>query len=147
MLERLRADMRDAMKRRDTAALGVLRMVLADVHNRQIDAGGELDDDQVVEVLRKAVKQRHEAAEQFEQGGRDDRAAAERAEAELLGDYLPRMLDADELAAAVDAAIAETGASAPSDMGQVMGELMSRHRGLIDGKAANALVRERLSGS
>ena len=98
-------------------------------------------------ALRTAVKQRKDAAEQFAEGGRQDRADEELAEIEVIEAYLPSFLEGEELVAAVEEAIAETGAAAPSDMGKVMGQLMSRHQGRIDGKAANALVRERLAAS
>ena len=92
------------------------------------------------------MKQRREAAEQFSQGGRQDRAEAELGEIEVIKAYLPKLLEGDELSAAVDEAIANTGASLPSDMGKVMGQLMSRYQGRVDGKLANALVRQRLAG-
>lgn len=145
MIEQLKSDLKDAMKARDAAKLSVLRMVLADLHNRKIAAGNDLTDEQVVAALRTAVKQRLDAAEQYAAGGRQDRADAELAEIEIIDAYLPSLLDGDELAAAVDEAIAASGAAAPSDMGKVMGQLMSRYQGRIDGKAANVLVRERLA--
>ncbi len=135
------------MKRRDEVTVRVLRMVLADVHNREIAAKADLTDEQVVAALRTAVKQRQDAAEQFAHGGRQDRADDELAEIDVISAYLPKLLEGDELAAAVDEAIAASEAAAPSDMGKVMGYLMGNYKGLIDGKAANALVRERLAGS
>ncbi len=135
------------MKARDAVTLRVLRMVLADAHNRKIANREELSDDEVVEVVQRAVKQRQEAAEQFEKGGRQDRADDERAEIEVLRGYLPEPLDGDELAAAVDQVIADISAASPSDMGRVMGELMSRHKGRFDGKAANTLVRDKLQSA
>lgn len=145
MIEQLKSDLIAAMKARDAAKLSVLRMVIADLHNRKIAAGSDLTDEQVVAALRTAVKQRQDAAEQYAAGGRQDRADAELAEIDIIDVYLPRLLGGDELAAAVDEAIGASGAVTPSDMGKVMGELMSRHQGRIDGKAANALVRERLA--
>ena len=145
MLERLREDLRAAMKRRDEVTVRVLRMVLADIHNREIAAGGGLEDDQILEALRKGVKLRREAAEQFAAGGREERAADERAEIDVLQAYLPQMLAADELAAAVDEVVGELGASSMADMGNVMGSLMERHRGRIDGRAASEAVRAKLS--
>lgn len=135
------------MKARDAVTLRVLRMVLADAHNRKIANREDLSDDEVVEVVQRAVKQRQEAAEQFEKGGRQDRADDERAEIEVLRGYLPEPLDGDELAAAVDQVIADISAASPSDMGRVMGELMSRHKGRLDGKAANTLVRDKLQSA
>lgn len=135
------------MKRRDELSVRVLRMVLADLQNRQIAARAELTEDQIVAALRTAVKQRQEAAEQFAAGGRQDRADDELAEIDVIAPYLPTLLDGDDLAAAVDEAIVACGADSPSDMGKVMGHLMSNYQGRIDGKAANVLVRERLTGS
>jgi uncharacterized protein YqeY len=147
MLERLRTDLNAAVKSRDATKVSVLRMLLADLHNRKIAARAELSEEQVVAALRTAVKQRQEAAEQFAAGGREDRAAAERAEIEVIEAYLPSLLGGEELAAAVDSVIDKTGASSPADMGKVMGALMSEYQGRIDGKAANALVRERLGAN
>jgi uncharacterized protein YqeY len=145
MLERLRDDLRAAMKRRDEVTVRVLRMVLADVHNREIAAGEELEDAGILEALRKAVKLRQEAAEQFAAGGREERAADERAEIKVLEVYLPRMLSGDELKAAVEEVVGELGATSMADMGNVMGALMERHRGRIDGRAASEAVKGRLS--
>jgi hypothetical protein len=144
LLKRLRTDLNAAVKSRDATKVSVLRMLLADLHNRKIAARAELNDEQVVAALRTAVKQRQEAAEQFAAGGREDRAAAERAEIEVIEAYLPSLLEGEELQEAVDSVIDKTGASSPADMGKVMGALMSEYQGRIDGKAANALVRERL---
>jgi len=145
MLEQIKGDLNDAMKARDAVKVRVLRMVLSDLHNRKIAAGKDLSEDQIVAALRTAVKQRQDAAEQFAAGGRQDRADAELEEITEVESYLPQLLEGDALAAAVDEAIAAAGASSPSDMGAVMGQLMSRHKGRIDGKSANALVRERLA--
>jgi hypothetical protein len=147
MLERLRTDLNAAVKGRDATKVSVLRMLLADLHNRKIAARAELSEEQVVAALRTAVKQRQEAAEQFAAGGREDRAAAERAEISVIEAYLPSLLEGEELKAAVDSVIDKTGATSPADMGKVMGALMSEYQGRIDGKAANALVRERLGAS
>lgn len=144
MLERLRQDLKKAMKARDSTAVATLRMTISEAENRRIELGRELEEEDVVEVVHKAVKMREEAAREFEQGGRQERAAAERAEAEVLRRYLPRQLEDEELRAAVDEVIADTGAGGPGDMGTVMKELMSRYRGRIDGRTASAVVRQRL---
>lgn len=146
MIERLRSDLNTAMKGRDEITVRVLRMLISDLHNRKLAARKDLSEEQVIAALRTAVKQRQEAAEQFAEGGRQDRADAELAEIEVVRVYLPNLLEGDELSAAIDEVIADTGASSPADMGKVMGQLMSRHQGRIDGKVANALVRERLAG-
>lgn len=147
MLERIQADLKEAMKARDEGRVRVLRMVLSDLHNRKIAAGKDLEETDVIAALRTAVKQRQDAARQFAEGGRQDRADAELAEIEVISPYLPATLDDDELAAAVADAIAATGASSASDMGKVMGRLMSQYAGRIDGKAANTLVRQQLNAS
>lgn len=146
MIKRLRSDLNTAMKRREKTTVNVLRMVLSDLHNRKIAAGRDLEEEQIIAALRTAVKQRREAAELFAEGGRQDRSEAELAEIEVIKAYLPKLLEGDELSAAVDEVIANTGASLPSDTGKVMGQLMSRYQGRVDGKAANALVRQRLVG-
>jgi uncharacterized protein YqeY len=145
MLETLRDDLKAAMKRRDEVTVRVLRMVLADIHNREIAVGGDLEDDQILEALRKGVKLRREAAEQFAAGGREERAADENAEIEVLEAYLPQMLSGAEVIAAVDEVVADLGATSMAEMGNVMGALMERHRGRIDGRAASEAVKERLS--
>jgi uncharacterized protein YqeY len=144
MLDRLRDDLKTAMKKRDEVTVRVLRMVLADIHNREIAAGAELEEAEILVALRKAVKLRSEAAEQFEAGGREEMAAAERAEIEVLEAYLPQMLSDEELVTAVDEVIADVGATSMADMGKVMGALMERHQGRIDGRAANEVVRSKL---
>lgn len=145
MIDRIKKDLTAAMKRRDELTVRVLRMLLADLHNRKIARREDLGERDVEAALRTAVKQRREAAEQFAAGGRQDRADAELAEIEVITPYLPATLEGEEMAAAVADAIAATGAASAADMGKVMGHLMSRYEGRIDGKAANALVRERLA--
>lgn len=144
MLDRIKKDRDEALKRRDRTTVGVLRMLLSELHNQEIAAGGDLGDDEIVRVLRKAVKQREEAVEQFEAGGRPDRAEEERAEIRIIEQYLPDLMDDQELEEAVGEVIEDTGATSMSDMGRVMGELMERHGPRVDGKAASALVREKL---
>jgi uncharacterized protein len=142
--KRIESAMRDAMRARDERRTSTLRMAMAAAHNRQIELGRPLTDEETVEVLGRQVKQRRESIEQFRAGGREERAQAEEAEAAILAEYLPEQLGEDDLRALVDAAVAETGASAPSDMGRVMGALMPRTKGRADGKLVSDLVRERL---
>jgi uncharacterized protein YqeY len=145
MIERLREDLKAAMRAGDRARVGVLRMVLSEAHNREIERHAELEDDDVVAVLRKAVKMRRDAAEQYDAGGAEGRAAAERAEIEILEAYLPSELDEAELEAAIAGLVDELGASGMKDMGRVMSALMERFPGRVDGKAASTMVRARLS--
>lgn len=142
--QRIESAMRDSMRAGDQRRTSTLRMAMAAAHNRQIELGHTLTDDETVDVLAKQVKQRRESIEQFRAGGREEMARAEEAEAAILAEFLPEQLSADELERIVDAAIAATGASAPSDMGKVMGRVIAETRGRADGKAVSDLVRSRL---
>jgi hypothetical protein len=141
---RIESAMRDAMRARDERRTSTLRMAMAAAHNRQIELGRPLTDEETVEVLGRQVKQRRESIEQFRAGGREERAQVEEAEAAILAEYLPEQLGEDELRGLVDAAVTETGASGPSDIGRVMGALMPRTKGRADGKLVSDLVRQRL---
>lgn len=145
---RIETDLKTAMKARDAETTATLRLVLAAMKNLRAEAGhgADLSDEEMLELLGREAKRRAEAAEAYEQAGREDLAGKERRELEVLRSYLPAQLDADELGAIVDEAIAETGASGPGDIGTVMGAVMPRVKGKADGKAVNALVRERLGG-
>ena len=148
--ERIQADLTAAMKARDRAATGALRMVLAAIRNKAVEEGlgpqGALSDDQVQKLLATEVKRRKEAADAFRDAGRAEQAAAEEAEVTLYEGYLPAQLSDEELAALVDAAIAEVGAEGMGDMGQVMKAAMANVGGRADGSRVSALVRDRLSG-
>ncbi len=141
-------DLKTAMKARDAEATATLRLVLAAMKNLRAEAGhgAELTDEEMIELLGREAKRRAEAAEAYDEAGREDLAGKERRELELLRSYLPAQLGDDELGEIVDEAISETGASGPGDIGKVMGTLMPRVKGRADGKAVNALVRERLGG-
>jgi uncharacterized protein YqeY len=141
ILEQVQADTRTALKAGERDRVGALRM-LADALQKDLKAGG---DDEVT-VLRRERKRRLEAAAAYREGGSDERAAAEESEAREIERYLPAELSDDELNAAVDAAVAETGASAAGDMGKVMGAVMPKLGGRADGKRVSAAVRERLAG-
>jgi len=146
--ERLRADLNTAMRARDQVRMRTLRMALTSITNEEVAgaAARDLTDDEIVKVLTREARKRREAAEAFSAAGRADQAAAERAEGEILADYLPAQLSDDELAALVDAAIAETGASGMAGMGQVMKTVTPRIAGRADGARVAAEVRRRLSG-
>jgi uncharacterized protein len=137
--EQVRTDMNGAMKARDTQRVGALRLVLSELQKAAKEGG---TDEQA--VLRRERKRRLDAAEQFRQGGRPELAEREESEAELITTYLPAELDDSELNAIVEAAIAETGASSPKDMGAVMRAVMAKAEGRADGKRASARVREAL---
>ncbi|MGD9387814.1 MAG: GatB/YqeY domain-containing protein [Gammaproteobacteria bacterium] len=140
----LRDDMKQAMRSGDKARLGVVRMALAAIQQREVDDRVELDDAGVLGVLEKMIKQRRESLEQYRAGGRQDLADQESFEIETLSAYLPEPLGETELAALVDAVIAETGAASMRDMGKVMAELRSRAQGRADMAALSAQVKSRL---
>jgi uncharacterized protein YqeY len=146
--ERLRADLNAAMRARDQVRMRTLRMALTSITNEEVAgaAARELTDDEIIKVLTREARKRREAAEAFSGAGRLDQAAAERAEGEVLADYLPAQLSDDELATLVDAAIAETGASSMAGMGQVMKTVTPRVAGRADGARVAAEVRRRLTG-
>jgi uncharacterized protein YqeY len=140
----IKEDMKSAMKAGDKDRLKVVRLVMAAMKQVEVDTRTELDDAGVLTVLEKMVKQRRDSVEQFEKGGRDDLAAAERQEIEVLQDYLPEQLSADELEALVDEVIAATGAEGMRDMGKVMGQIKARAAGRADMGAVSATVKQRL---
>jgi uncharacterized protein len=145
--DRLRADLTTAMKARDDVRVRTLRMALTSVTKEEVagKSARELSDDEVVKVLIREAKRRREAAEAFAAAGRDQQAAAERAEGAVLDGYLPAQLTDDELDALVTAAVEETGASGPGAMGQVMKVLTPQVAGRADGARVAAEVRRRLS--
>jgi uncharacterized protein YqeY len=147
--ERLRADLTTAMKARDEVRTRTLRMALTSVSNEEVagKAARELSDDEVLKILAREAKRRREAATAFEDAGRDEQAAAERAENAILADYLPAQLDDGELTSLVAAAIAETGAAGMPAMGQVMKAVTPQVAGRAEGSRVAAEVRRQLSGS
>jgi len=134
-----------AMKSREADRLSVLRMMKAAVRNREIDTRWELDDAQTAQVLLGLIKQRKDSIEQFTKGGRLDLANKESAEIKVIEEYLPSAVTDEEIAAAVDAAIAETGASSVKDMGRVMKACMARFAGRpVEGGKVSELVKGKL---
>ncbi|MCO5118911.1 MAG: GatB/YqeY domain-containing protein [Burkholderiaceae bacterium] len=144
---RITEDMKDAMRNRDAARLSTIRLLLAAIKQREIDDRTSLDEAQTVAVVDKLIKQRRESASQYDGAGREDLAAKERAEIEVLSAYLPQAAEPAEIAAAIDAAIAETGAAGQRDMGRVMNLLRARLAGRADLAAVSARVKERLAGA
>lgn len=143
---RLQEDMKQAMRSGDKARLGVIRMALAAIQQREVDERIELDDAAVLGVIEKMIKQRRESVEQFRAGAREDLAAKEAAEIELLSTYLPEPLGEDELAALIDDAIAATGATSMKDMGRVIAQLRAQAQGRADMAVVSARVKARLGG-
>jgi len=144
--DQLRADLTTAMKARDETRTRTLRMALTAISTEEVSgtAAHELTDDEVIKILTKEAKRRREAATAFADAGRKEQAAAERAEEQVLTGYLPAQLDDDELAAMVAAAIAETGASGPAGIGQVMKVVTPRVAGRAEGSRVAAQVRSQL---
>ncbi|HEY7526503.1 MAG TPA: GatB/YqeY domain-containing protein [Candidatus Limnocylindria bacterium] len=143
---RIETAMREAMLARDIRRVGTLRMAMAAFQNRRIELGRDLTDEDVVDVLSKQMKLRRESIEHFRAAGRDAMVQVEEEESAIIAEFLPQQLSADELASMVDAAIAETGATSPGDMGRVMGKVTPQTRGRADGKALADLVRAKLGG-
>ena len=140
MYDKLMADMKTAMKAHDMGAVNTIRGVIAKAKDLTVNAGKEMNDDAVMSVIAKAVKQREESIAQFESAGRAELAAGERQEMEFLKKYLPEQLSEAEVADIVKAVIAETGAASKKDMGRVMKEVMARTKGRADGKLVSKLV-------
>lgn len=146
--DRMKTDLTSAMRARDELRKATLRMVLAAVQKAEVEGttARELSDDEVVTVLTREAKRRREAAEAFRSGGRPESAEREDAEAGVIAEYLPAALSDDELAALVDAAVAEAGAESPRDMGKVMKILQPKVLGRAEGSAVAAAVKARLAG-
>jgi len=145
--DRLQSDLTTAMKARDELRSATIRMVLTAIRTEEVagKTARELDDADVVTVLGREAKKRREAAEAFDQGGRPERAERERAEGEVIGEYLPAQLGDDELRDLVAAAIAETGAAGPQAMGQVMRVVSPKTAGQAEGGRVAAEVKKQLA--
>ena len=143
LADRLRAAMNEARKQRDQARTLLLSTILSDIKNREIELNKTPTDDETAEVLRRGVKRRRESVEAYEKAGRTELAATESAEIKALEEFLPAAVAADDIRAAVRAAIA----GGAKDMGKVMGAVMPQFKGLADGKLVNQIVREELAGS
>ncbi len=145
--EQIISDMTAAMKAQEAPRLSTLRMVKAAMMNRQIEKGGELDDEEMGKLLRSLVKQRRDSVEQYEKGGRQDLADKEKAEIAVIEAYLPQAASREEIEAAVAAAIAETGAASVKDMGKVMKAAQVALAGKnADGKTVSEIVKAKLAG-
>lgn len=143
---RLTDDMKAAMKSGDKHSLGVIRLMNASIKRKEVDERIELDDAAVLAILDKEVKQRRDSVSQFEAANREDLAAIEREEITVIERYLPTKLGEAEIVAAIDAAIAETGATGPADIGKLMGPLKTKLAGQADMGLVSKLVKQRLAG-
>lgn len=148
MREQLNSLLKDAMKAGDKRRVGTLRLITAALKDKEIEARGsgkDMGEDDVSAVLRKMVKQRQDSIAIYDQAGRDDLATQEREELAIVSEFLPQPMGEDEVRAAIAAAITETGAAGPKDMGKVIAAVKAKHAGRIDFGKASGLVKEMLS--
>ncbi len=146
--ERIEKDYISAYKAKEQLKLDVLRLLKTAAKNLLVElkrSSGTLDDAEMMDVLLRQAKQRQDSIVQFTEANRPDLAEREAAELAILQEYLPKPLTAEELAAAIEAAIADTGAKSPQEMGKVMNAIMAQYKGRVDGKSLSATIRERLS--
>ena len=143
--DKISDDLKQALKEGDDVRKRTLRLLLAAVHNAEIEKGGPLDDSGALAVIAKQAKQRRESAEEFRKGGRQDLVEREEAEAVVLQAYLPAAMSREEIAAAARKVIAEVGAQGPRDVGKVMPILVKQLAGRAEGSEISAVVRELLS--
>ena len=149
--ERFTAEMKEAMKAGDKLKLATVRLVQAALKDRDIEARGlgrePIAEDDILALLQKMIKQRQESAEIYDRGGRPELAEGERGEAAIIAAYLPQQMDEAAMRAAVAAAVAETGAAGPKDMGRVIGALKGRYAGRMDFGRVSGLVKAALAGA
>jgi len=138
--DQVRADLTESMKARSAERTSVLRMLQAAIKNEQINVQHELADEEVMTVIRKAVKQRLDSIEQYTKGNRPDLAAKEQSELEILKTYMPPELSDEEIESGVREIVASTGAQSKKDMGKVMKEATARYKGRVDGKKIQEIV-------
>lgn len=143
--EQLREDLKDAMRARDDQRKSALRMVLTEVQLADAEASASLDDEDVVQIIRKEVRRREEAIEMMRDAGREDLVDDEVAQLDILKSYLPAMMTEDEIRELAQEVIDEVEAASMRDMGRVMGEIMPRVKGRADGRVVNQVVRDLLS--
>jgi uncharacterized protein len=143
--EKISEDMKAAMRAKDSERLGTIRLINAAIKQREVDERITLDDTQVLSVIEKMIKQRRDSISQFEAGGRQDLADKEKAELNVLSAYMPAALSDEEVQAAVAAAVAETGAGGPQDMGRVMAVLKQKLAGRADMTAVSGKVKAALA--
>jgi uncharacterized protein YqeY len=145
LMQKLQDDLKTAMKNKDSIRLSVVRMIKASAMNALIAKGSELDDDEMLQIIAKELKQRQDTIPDYEKANRPDVLERLHAEIAIIKEYLPQPLSVEELREIVGQTIVETGAAGPKDMGRVMGALMPKVRGRADGQLVNKLVRELLN--
>ena len=140
--EQIQKDLVIALKNKKEVEISTLRLLLSEIHNYQIEKQTELDDEEIVVVLRKEVKKRREAIDAYQKGGRQELADKENQELDVLSKYLPQEIPLEELEKITKEVIEELGASTPSDFGRVMGVVMSKVKGRIDGTKVSEVVKK-----
>lgn len=150
MRDQINQALKRALKSRDTLRMGTLRLITAAIKDRDIEARGKgkeaVDDAEILQILQKMVKQREESAKVYAENGREELAEQERSEIEVIQDFLPKPLSQEEVDAAIDAAVVETGAQSLKDMGKVVGVLKGKYPGRIDFGQASKAVKAKLNG-
>lgn len=145
LIDKLKSDLKKATLNKDSTRVGTIRLLLASIHNKEIELRGQkkkLNEEDVLGVLQGQTKQRKESIEEFKKGGRADLVANEESELKIIKEYLPEQMSGDEIKKIVEKAIDETGASGVQDMGKVMGKVMVQLRGKADGGMVSKVVRE-----
>ncbi|MEM7354804.1 MAG: GatB/YqeY domain-containing protein [Acidobacteriota bacterium] len=145
--EQIQSDIKEALKAKQSERLATLRMLLSEIKNEKIRAGEEVDDEGFTRLVRKAVKQRKDSAEQYRNGDREELAAKEEREIEILSVYLPAQVGDDEIRQAIEDFVAAEGLSGPQGIGPVMKAMLGRFGGSADGKTINQIARSVLTGS
>ncbi len=145
--EKVQNDLKEALKAKQPERVGTLRMLLSEIKNEKIRGGAEVDDDTFARLVRKGVKQRQDSVEQYRQGNREELAAQEEREIEILSVYLPQQVGEDEIRAAIEQVVAEQGLSGPKGIGPVMKAMLAKFGGAADGKTINQIARQVLTGS
>jgi hypothetical protein len=145
LIDDIQADLKAAMTAREDFKRDTLRLIMSDLKNKRIELGRDLEDEDTLSVITKGKKSRQDSLEQYTEAGREDLAAIERAELEVISAYLPEEMAEDELREIVTAVVAEVGATEPKEMGAVMKALMPKVKGRADGKAVQRIVMELLS--
>jgi len=145
LVQKIRDDLKEALRKGDKERLSVVRLMLANIHNAEIAKGNSLDEGDVLGVIAKQARQTRESIDAFRKGNRGDLVKKEEAELAILEGYLPQRMSREEIVAAAHQAIEEAGASGPGDKGKVMGKLMPRVKGKAEGSEVNAIVSEMLA--
>lgn len=145
LVDDIRTDLKKAMLEKDKLRISTIRLLISSIHNKEIEKGESLEDEELLAVLSSEVKKRRESAEEYKKGNREDLAEKEEKEIKIIQEYLPEQLSDENLQKIIKETIAQTGATGRKDTGKVMGQLMPKIKGRADGKKASQMVSELLS--